>query len=135
MPSPASRHAILLACMTIVSGCTTGTRPSPNLVADFSDMSDTKFTIQADAPPAIVREYTICKAVLFASKMHKTSLSLSNPKYSEPTEIAGGIARVPSGWTRLTATAYLTGANPDGNPTILVADKAPICRAGFDWYR
>lgn len=104
----------------------------------FSDMSDTKFTIQAEAPASTVRDLAICKAVWFTEKSHKTSLSLTDPKYSDPrdpTKVFGIAEKAPSDWIRLTTTAYFTGPNPDSNPAILVADKAPACRANFDWYR
>jgi hypothetical protein len=105
------------------------------MVATFYDMSDTKFSIRAIAPPDAVRQYAICKAVWFAEKKHVTQMSVSNPAYGPlPDNPTGGIGKVPEGSVTLTTTAYLNAPSPDGNPMFSVAEKAGPCRQ-WDWYR
>jgi hypothetical protein len=106
-----------------------------NLVTEFYDMSDSKFSVRATAPPVVVRELVVCKAVWFAEKRNMRSLSLSNPAYSSPKDMPAYAGKVPPDWVALTATAYFTALNPDGNPTFSVAEKAPGCRSAWTWYR
>jgi hypothetical protein len=107
-----------------------------DLVATFYDMSDTQFSVQAIAPPSVIREYAVCKAVWFAEKKRVGRISLSDPSYDKPVQRVGQIpAKVPDGWTVLNATAYLDAPNPDGNPTFSVVEKSGPCRQAWDWYR
>ncbi|WP_428487400.1 hypothetical protein [Rhodopila sp.] len=128
-----SRFLLVLSGTALLIGCAQQ-RPS-NLVTEFYDMSDSKFSVRAIAPPAAVRELAVCKAVWFAEKRNARSLSLSNPAYSAPKNMPAYVGKVPPDWVVLTATAYLTAPNPDGNPIVTVADKAPECRSMWPWYQ
>lgn len=107
------------------------------LVAQFSNITDTKFSIQAISPREEIREFAICKAVWFAEKKKWTKMSLGDPVYSNfPRKLPGeGEIKVPEGWIALTTTAYLSDPNPSGNPSFTVAEKAAQCRKAWDWYR
>jgi hypothetical protein len=124
-----------LAISISLLACTTQAGDSENFVTSFYDMSEQKFGIEAIAPPNVVRELAVCKAVWLAEKKHVQSISLSNPVYGEPKNVGSLPFKVPAGSVALTATAYLTGPNPDGNPMVIVAEKAAVCRKGWDWYR
>lgn len=128
-----SRFLLSLSGAALLVGCTT--QGPSNLVTEFYDISDSKFSVRAIAPPATVRELAVCKAVWFAEKRNVRSLSLSNPAYSSPKDMPAYAGKVPPDWVALTATAYLTGPNPDGNPTVTVAEKMPGCRSTWPWYR
>jgi hypothetical protein len=117
----------------VLSGC--GNNSQSDLIATFYDLSDTRFSVQAVAPPNAVRELAVCKAVWFAEKKHVERISLSNPSYGPSKSIGPVPAKVPDGWTALNATAYLNAPSPDGNPMLSVAEKAGSCRQIWDWYR
>jgi hypothetical protein len=107
-----------------------------NFVATFSDMSNAKFTVKAIASRDVIREYAVCKAVWFAEKKKAQKMSLSDPVFDESPKAPPGLTmRVSDGWVAVTATAYLTDPNPSGNPLFSVAEKAALCRSGWDWYR
>ena len=98
-------------------------------------MSDKSFGLQAIAPPDVIRELAVCKAVWFAEKKNVKNLSLSNPVYGELKNIGPVPSKVPDGWAVLNATAYLDQPSPGGNPMFSVAEKAEPCRQTWDWYR
>lgn len=122
----------LAVAVLLVGACTP---MEPNLVTTFSAMSDGKFSLQAIGPRDVVRELAVCKAVWFVEKRGGTSLSLSDPVYSDPPRQPGVADPVPDTWVVLKATAYLTVPNPNGIPTLSVATLAPSCRAMWPWYR
>jgi len=118
--------------VTLLSGCASS---GPNMVASFHDMSAAKLGVRAVAPPDVIREYTICKAVWMAEKSHVAQISLSNPAYGPPTMPGPVSFEFPSNWVSLDAMAYLGTVGPEGNPLFSVADKATMCRKAWDWYR
>jgi hypothetical protein len=117
--------------MAALAGCS---GPKGDMSATFYDMSASKFSVQAIAPTTVIREYAICKAVWFAEKKRAETISLCNPSYA-PTDRAGPMPPIPVGWTVLNSTAYVGQPSADGNPTVPVAEKAALCRQGWDWYR
>src|SRR6185437_2283004 len=127
---------ILIALAVIgpapLSACSS-TSGNPQFVTAFHDMSDKSFGIQAIAPPSVVRELAICKAVWFAEKKRIEKISLSNPSYGSVGSAGPLPVKVPDDWTVLNTTAYMNGPSPDGNPAFSVAEKAGPCRA-WDWY-
>ena len=129
----------LVAALAMTAALVVGTAKSAqaeNFIASFSDMSDTKFSVQVISPRDVIREYAICKAVWFAEKKKIEKMSLSNPVYNEtPKGPPGFPIRIPEGWIGLNATAYLTDPNPSGNPVFSGAEKAAFCRKTWDWYR
>ena len=106
----------------------------PQVITELHDMSDAKFSLTVMAPRAIIREVAVCKAVWWAEMRQASTVSLSNPAYFDPAQHPPQVGRLAEGSVGLTATAYLTAPNPDHNPPVAVADKAPGCRAAFDWY-
>jgi hypothetical protein len=120
----------------LLSGCASnGASSGTNMVAEFHDMSKTQLSVRSAAPPDVVREYAICKAVWMAEKPHVAQISLSNPVYGPPTMPGPVPFKFPDGWVSLEATAYLGTVGPDGNPLFSVEEKAGPCRRGWDWYR
>jgi hypothetical protein len=122
-----------LAALVAMTACKT--ERGGNMVASYSGMSDTQFTVEAVAPPDVIREYAICKAVWLAEKKGATTISLSNPEYAKPRPQQAVMGPFPPEWLSVRATAYLTEPNPSGNPNVSVADYAAQCRRGWDWYR
>ncbi len=127
----------LLGAGFLMLGCTqqpSQTASQSQMWATFSNMSEAGFAVEAVAPPDVIREYAICKAVWFAEKQKASGLSLSDPVYGPPGP--GPLRQqVPADWISVKATAYVTTPNPSGNPTFTVADKASQCRQMWDWYR
>jgi hypothetical protein len=130
-----------LAVILLLVGCTPPQTNAPpqanaaNLITSFYNMSDSQFSLRAIGPANAVRELAICKAVWFAEKKHAPQISMGNPAYSAPGHVPAYFGKVPADWVALTATAYLTAPNPDGNPIFAVAEKAPACRSAWTWYR
>jgi hypothetical protein len=135
MFSSLTTPALLLAAVIVTTSCATQQpKQSLNFVSQFSEMSTKGFILKVDASANVVREYAICKAVWFAGKQNKTSLSLSNPAYVELTGNVPGVGVIPADWVQLTTVAYFGSNSPEGNPSFQVADKTPGCRAAFDWF-
>ena len=105
------------------------------MVASFYDMSDVQFSVEAIAPPQVIREYAICKAVWFAEKKKAQKMSLGDPVYTKPRSDTQRLNQIPAGWSTLNTTAYLAEPNPSGNPTVGVGERAAQCRQMWDWYR
>jgi hypothetical protein len=131
------RHlSSLFAGLVVVVACAGAhAQQTANLVTEFYDMSDTKFSLLAIAPSNVLRELAICKAVWFAEKKNARSISLSNPAYSPPSSLPSYAGKVPPDWVAVTATAYITAPNPDKNPIVDVAQRAQVCRSIWPWYR
>ena len=106
-----------------------------NMAASFHDVSDTQFSVRAVAPPDRIREYAICKALWFVEKKHVAQIALGNPVYGAATMTGPVPMKFPDGRVSLETTAYLNAPSPDGNPMFSVAEKAAVCRQGWDWYR
>ncbi len=98
-------------------------------------MSDASFSVEATAPPEVIREYTICKATWFAEKKQAKRISLSDPVYGKPPPAANVLGPVPAGWISVKTTAYLNAPHPPGTAAFDVAEKATQCRQAWDWYR
>ncbi|MEJ1977612.1 MAG: hypothetical protein WDN49_17410 [Acetobacteraceae bacterium] len=132
-----NRLLLSLSDLAILAVCTAprAQQQTANLVTEFYDMSDSKFSVRAIAPPNALRELAICKAVWFAEKKNVRSISMGNPAYSPPQELPSYAGKVPADWVVLTATAYITAPNPDRNPSLDVAQKAQACRSVWPWYR
>jgi hypothetical protein len=126
--------AITLLAAGSLAACAAQGGGTQNVVATFYDMSDS-FSVQGIAPPDLIRELVVCKAVWFAEKKNVRTISLSNPVYGAPKDMRPIPVKVPDNWVILNATAYLTEASPDGNPMFSVAEKAVPCRRTWDWYR
>lgn len=126
---------LLLSLSIFVFFTACAQQPPSGLVTEFYDMSDSKFSVRAIAPPTTIGELVICKAVWFAEKRNVRSLSLSNPSYSSVKEMPDFAGKMPPDWVALTATAHVTAPNPDKNPSFSIAEKAPGCRSAWPWYR
>jgi hypothetical protein len=132
MSAGSARWGCAAVGAALLSGCASS---EANMVAEFHDMSKTQLSVRSVAPPDVVREYTICKAVWMAEKQHVAQISLSNPVYGPPTMPGPVHFNFPDGWVSLEATAYLGTVGPGGNPLFSVEEKAGPCRKGWDWYR
>lgn len=110
-------------------------RAEDQLISTFYDITDKSFSLQVIAPPGMVRQLAICKAVWLAEKKKLTRISLSNPSYGQAMRQAQIRISVPQGWIVLDTTAYFTEPNPGGNPMVDVSDKATSCRRMWPWYR
>jgi len=101
--------------------------------ADFTDMSDTQFSVTAVAPADLVDGYCICKAVWFAGKMGAQAISFGDPIFSEPPA-ENDAGPIPRDWRQVSATVYLgDSSNPTGNSKLSIAELARTCR-GWDWF-
>ncbi len=139
-PRPGSSTKDVYLSAMIVGALLLGTlrvADAENMIAEYYDMSDGKFSVRVISPDDRVREYAICKAAWFAEKRQAERMSLSDPVYDEPPAEKGPFPiETPAEWIMLNTTVYLDDeTNPSGNPSVSVPEYAAVCRQGWDWYR
>lgn len=114
-----------------------------DMMAKYSETSETSFSLQVVAPKGQAREYAFCKAVWMAESRKVPSLSLGQPQYADlsqaPQEWTLFNAAPPvkkEEWTVMTTTAYFPeDPQYSDNYKVVVADTAPNCRQSWDWYK
>lgn len=128
------RLRMLVAALLLGGSSSAAWAQESVFLASFHDISDASFRVEAIAPPDVVSEYALCKAVWLAEHKKVDRIALGRPGYGEAKAPPAYPYPVPADWVALTAMVYLDPLPADAFP-VDVPMAAQDCRKAWDWYR